>query len=59
MKTTTRIILALAALALAACGPIPADTTAAPLNTPGDGRYIDYVNTDIHWRMFAADYGHR
>lgn len=47
--------IALALLA-ASCAPIPSDTTFNPLNVPGEDEH--YIETDIHHRLFAADYGH-
>ena len=56
MKLKT--LAALSGMLLGACGPIAMESANSPLDTPGDGRFIDYVNTDIHWRMFARDFGH-
>lgn len=58
MKSIIALLALLVSLAVLSCGPIPEDTAYQPLNTPGDGRYVSYTDTDIHWRMFAADYGH-
>lgn len=60
MKRMTKGLAAVAAVMAASCA-MEQETAGLgdPLDTPGDGRFIDYVNTDIHFRLFARDYGHR